>query len=187
MDPPIINSTMFEYKAPTGDPSVRSPLSPPLMSSIQRGSGSATAAAASSGCPMSAGSRQEQEGAGGCPVMHRQSTSSSGPGGSSATFINNNAGDGPGSGGDNGGSGAGDPVSEWRDTLDPGVRRMFENLRIDLDKMDGNIKQAENEIFRKEEEAFFARQDEIEHAQLIKRQQDELLRTEAQFRSMLEE
>ncbi|KAI9218051.1 hypothetical protein BC828DRAFT_417634, partial [Blastocladiella britannica] len=127
----------------------------------------------------------------GCPVMRASTTAGSAafPPPQMSTSPSFATSDARGSTFGNGSEpeGGADPVSEWRETLEPGVRRMFESLRYDLDKMDGNIKQAENEIFRKEEEAFFVRQDEIEHAQLIKRQQDELLRTEAQFRSMLEE
>ncbi|KAI9222896.1 hypothetical protein BC828DRAFT_345522, partial [Blastocladiella britannica] len=71
--------------------------------------------------------------------------------------------------------------------MDPSVRRKFDNLRYDIEKLTANIKQAENEVFRKEEDAFFARQDEIELAQLAHRQKEELLRSGAKFQAMLEE
>ncbi|KAI9183886.1 hypothetical protein H9P43_002938 [Blastocladiella emersonii ATCC 22665] len=81
----------------------------------------------------------------------------------------------------------GDPVTTWRDSMDTILRRIFENLRLDIDRMETHIRQAENEVFRKEEEAFFIRQDEIEVNQLLKRQADELQRAEDVYQAMLEE
>ncbi|KAI9159537.1 hypothetical protein H9P43_008877 [Blastocladiella emersonii ATCC 22665] len=80
-----------------------------------------------------------------------------------------------------------DIVSTWRDSMDSSVRRIFENLRLDIDRMEVNIKQAEGEIFRQEEEIFFVRQDEIELDQMQKRQTDELKRADDVYQAMLDE
>ncbi|KAJ3372302.1 Retinal guanylyl cyclase 2 [Allomyces arbusculus] len=80
-----------------------------------------------------------------------------------------------------------DPINSWRNSMDPNLRRIFENIRIDIEKMETNVRQAENEVFRKEEEAFFARQDEIELNQLQQRQANEVARTCEAFTSMLTE
>ncbi|KNE65193.1 PAS domain S-box protein [Allomyces macrogynus ATCC 38327] len=80
-----------------------------------------------------------------------------------------------------------DPINSWRQTMDPNICRIFENIRIDMEKVELNIRQAENEVFRKEEEAFFARQDEIEMNQLLQRQAYELARSDDAFESMLSE
>jgi PAS domain-containing protein len=53
--------------------------------------------------------------------------------------------------------------------------------------MESNIKQAENEVFRREEEAFFHRQDEIELSQLVKRQEEEVKRVEEAYQAALDE
>ncbi|KAJ1506135.1 hypothetical protein HMI56_000749 [Coelomomyces lativittatus] len=42
-----------------------------------------------------------------------------------------------------------DPILNWQLSLNPGVRRIFENLRADMEKMETNIHKAENEVFRK--------------------------------------
>ncbi|KAL7749570.1 hypothetical protein RI367_005126 [Sorochytrium milnesiophthora] len=67
-----------------------------------------------------------------------------------------------------------DAVDTWRNALDENIRKIFANLRTDMEHMERNVKIAENEVFRKEEEAFIQRQDELEVACIIKRHAQEL-------------
>ncbi|ORZ40498.1 adenylate and guanylate cyclase catalytic domain-domain-containing protein [Catenaria anguillulae PL171] len=82
---------------------------------------------------------------------------------------------------------ADDPIHSWRASMDEVMQRNYSQLRFDVERMETNISIAEGDIFRKEEEQFFIRADEMQVNDLLKRQADEVNRLEAAFKDLLRE
>ncbi|ORZ40499.1 hypothetical protein BCR44DRAFT_1457810 [Catenaria anguillulae PL171] len=80
-----------------------------------------------------------------------------------------------------------DPVSSFKSNMDEVMQRNFGTLRNDVERMETHINLAEADVYRKEEEQFFIRADEMAVGHLLKRQADEMARLDAAFQELLDE
>ncbi|ORZ35984.1 hypothetical protein BCR44DRAFT_116244 [Catenaria anguillulae PL171] len=80
-----------------------------------------------------------------------------------------------------------DPLCVFKAGMEETMQRNLNQLRTDVERMETYVNIAEGDVYRKEEEQFFIRADEMEVGHLLRRQAGDFARLDAAFKELLEE